>query len=95
MAKYVCDFSEVTRVGNELCSLAEDLKSYVNNYDSKVQGDLSSWNGTAKSAFIGQCSAQIDIANSNAEMLNELGEFIIKAAQSIKQLEDELSSLDI
>lgn len=95
MAKYVCDFSEVNRIGNELCSLAEELKSYVNNYDSKVQGDLSSWDGAAKSAFIGQCTAQISIANSNAEMLNELGDFIKNASQSIEQLDDELASLDI
>lgn len=95
MAKYVCDFSEVNRIGNELCNLADDLKANVNNYDSKVQGDLSSWNGVAKSSFVGQCSGQVAIANSNAEMLSDLGNFIISAAQSIEQVEDELSSLSI
>lgn len=93
MAKYVCDFSEVNRIGKELRSLAEELKTCVENFDSKVQSDLSSWNGTAKSSFVDQCKAQKIIANSNAEVLGELGDFVMSAANNIQQLDDEFASI--
>lgn len=95
MAKYVCDFGEVNRIGTELCSLAEELKGNISSFDSQITSDLSTWNGDAKSSFQGQCSGQVENAISQAEYANELGEFIKNAASSIEQLESELASSSI
>lgn len=95
MAKYICDFSEVNRIGSELCALAKDLKTDVEDFNTKIQSDLSGWTGTASGNFSGQCSAQVAIATANAEMAQELGDFIKSAASSIQEVEDQLGSMSI
>ena len=95
MAKYVCDFAQVNSIGQKMCQVASDMTSAVSNYSSKIESDLSSWEGAAKSSFQSTCEGQVSTATDDATYINALGEFIQSAAQSIETLEGELSSLNI
>lgn len=95
MAKYVCDFAQVIAAGEKLVSTATEMKTAVQNYDTKVTQDLASWNGNGKSSFSTQCTGQVQLATANAEQMEKVGEFIKSAAQSIQELESQLASLSI
>lgn len=95
MAKYVCDFGQVKSAGEKLCSAASDLQSSISNYGSRIESDLSSWNGSAKSSFSSTCAEQVESAMQTAQQMENLGEFIKNAAQSIQDLEEQLAGLSI
>ena len=95
MAKYVCDFAQVKEAGEKLCKVANDLSSAVNTYSSTVESSLSSWAGDAESAFSNSNAIQVSEAISNAQYINELGEFVKCAAESIESLEEQLAALSI
>lgn len=95
MAKYVCDFAQVTAAGDKLCQAATEVTTNINTYGSSIESDLSSWTGTAKSSFQSSNSQLISTATADAEYINALGEFIKGASQSIQDLEDQLASLSI
>ena len=95
MAKYVCDFAQVTATGEKLCQSAADVLSSVNTYAARIDGDLSSWSGSAKSSFESTNSSQIETARSDAEYINALGEFVKQASSSIQKVEEELANLTI
>lgn len=95
MSKYVCDFSQVSAVGDKLIESAESMIISTNQYSSNISSDLSGWNGQAKSAFTTQCSSLVDTTTQKAEYIRSFGEFIKSASQSIEQLDEELSSQNI
>lgn len=95
MAKYVCDFDQVIAAGDKLCSTASEMTTAISNYSTKVTSDLSSWTGSAKGTFTSQCDTQIQLAQSNAQKMNSVGESIKKAAMSIQELETQLASQSI
>jgi len=95
MAKYVCDYGAVVSAGQSLIQAASELTSATNNYSSKITSDLSTWSGEAKSAFMSQCESQVAATLQKAQTISEFGEFIVKAAQSIQELDDQLASLSI
>lgn len=95
MAKFVCDFEQVTAIGEKLCDSASDVISSVSNYDSRIDGDLSPWSGSAKGSFESTNSSQIENARSDAEYINALGEFVKQASSSIQKVEEELANLTI
>ena len=95
MAKYVCDFAQVTAAGEKVCQAATELTTAISNYSSRIDGDLASWNGNAKGTFTTTNAEQVKLANTNAAYMNALGEFIKQSAKSIQQLEEQLSSLSI
>ena len=95
MAKYVCDFAEVYAAGEKLCQAATDLTSAVGTYSSSIEGDLSSWTGSAKQAFQTTNNTQVTTAKADATYINALGEFVKKSSQSIQSLEEQLSGLSI
>lgn len=95
MAKYVCNFDQVIAAGDKLCSTASEMQTAISNYSSKVASDLSSWNGSAKDSFTTQCDSQIQQALANAKKMNDVGKAIKRAAQSIQELETQLSTQSI
>ena len=95
MAKFVCDYAQVTAAGEKLVQAASDLTSATTTYSSNIESDLSGWTGSAKSSFETQCKAQITTATEKAKYMNEFGEFIKTASQKIQELDDSLASLSI
>ncbi len=95
MAKYVCDFDQVQSVGKNICDAASEMETSVSTYSSNIDGDLSGWNGAAKDSFNTTNTEQVAQATSNAQSMNELGNFIQDAAQSIQSLDSELASMSI
>ena len=94
MAKLVCDFSQVTAIGEKLCTTASDISSSIDDYANQMDSDLTSWTGSAKNSFQTTSNGQVKIVKADAEYVNNLGGFIKQAAQNIT-LEEELANLDI
>ena len=82
-------------LGKKLSTISQNLTTAVNNYDSNIQNALSSWTGNTKNTFTSNCSAQISKSNTCTKKIEEFGKFIINASNSIEQLEDNLSNLNI
>lgn len=95
MAKYVCDFGEVTAIGNKVCEAVSTLEAAVNTYSSRIESDLQSWSGVAKDSFNKTNAEQVSLATADLTYVKELGEFIKSASQSIEELETQLASLSI
>ena len=95
MAKYVCDFDQVYSIGEKVSQLATDMSTSINNYSSKIDTDLSSWNGKAKTAFQQTSAEQVKVANDDITYVNELGEFIKQASRKIQELEEQLANMSI
>ena len=95
MAKYVCDFSTVTAIGQELIDSASDMTSATSSYSSTIDSDLSKWEGMAKDSYKTTSDNQIEAANANAAEMESLGNFIKAASQAIEQLEGEIASMEI
>lgn len=95
MARYVCDFGQVSDAGNKLIEAASQMRESINRYTSGIDSSLSGWDGQAKSSYSRQSTNQATIVNKKADYLNDFGEFIVNASKSISELEDELSSIRI
>ena len=95
MAKYVCDFGEVTSIGNQVCDAVSTLEAAVNTYSSRIESDLASWTGIAKDSFNTTNAEQVAMATADLTYVRELGEFIKTCSKSIEDLENELATLSI
>ena len=95
MAKYVCDYDQVTKIGENLCKSAEDVKTAVNTYSSSIESDLSSWTGVAKDSYSTTNNEQVQTTIKDAEYVNALGEFIKDASSQIQAKDEELAGLGI
>ena len=95
MAKYVCDFDTVKKVGEDIIQAANELASSSTTYASKINSDLAGWNGTAKNTFMTQCDAEVSSHTAQSKELIEFGEFIVKTAQSIEELDNSLATIKI
>lgn len=95
MAKYVCDFDQVISIGQKVCEAVSEIENSVNTYSSRIESDLSTWNGNAKNSFVKTNSEQVKVATTDLAYVKELGEFIQSSAQSIQQLEEQLGTLSI
>ena len=93
--KYVCDFSQVTSIGDQVCQSASDMASALNTYSSSISSDLSSWSGSAKSSFESSNNTHLQKSIAVANYVNSLGEFIKDASKCIETLEGELAALNI
>ena len=92
MPKLVCDFDTVKSVGKNLSTTAGEMKESLTGYESNIEGDLKDWNSPAKNSFITVNKTQIATSQADAEIANKLGEFILKAAESIEALDEGLAS---
>ena len=95
MAQYICDYAQVTAIGEKLCQAASDLQSSVNSYSSKIDGDLSTWTGVAKNNFASSNQAQVQASLADAEYMKNLGEYIKEVSAQIQAVDDELASISI
>lgn len=95
MAQYVCDYGQVTAIGEKLCQAASELESAVNSYSSSIDGNLSSWTGVAKNNFASSNQAQVQASMSDAEYMRNLGEYIKEVSTQIQAVDDELASISI
>lgn len=95
MPKFVCEFETVSAIGDQVCNSVAELENAVSTYSSHIEGDLNSWTGDAKNAFTTTNASTVQTATTDLAYVKELGEFIKKASQSIKALEEELASLSI
>ena len=92
MPKLVCDFDTVKGAGKNLSTTAGEMKESLTGYESNIEGDLKDWNSPAKNSFISVNKTQIATSQADAEIANKLGEFIVKAAESIEALDEGLAS---
>ena len=95
MAKYICEFGSVISAGQKIIEAAGDLTNAANTYSSRIESDLAGWNGEAKGNFTSTCTSQVQATLAKAQEISAFGEFVVKAAQSIQQLDDQLASLSI
>ncbi len=95
MPKYVCDVEQVYAIGEKVTQLASDMSNSINTYSSKIDTDLSSWTGKAKTAFQQTSSEQVKLANDDIKYVSELGDFIKQASRKVQELEEQLASLSI
>ncbi|MBP5678781.1 MAG: hypothetical protein J6X28_03010 [Bacilli bacterium] len=95
MAKFVCDFGQVSAAGDKMISAASDLKTATTTYASNIESDLSGWNGDAKSSFMTTCNTQTAAATVEAQEMNDFGEFVKSSAQQIQELDDQLAAISI
>ncbi len=95
MAKYVCDFEQVSSIGNEICEAVSDMLSSLTTYSSNIESNLSSWSGEAKSSFTATNSSLISQTTSDFEYINSLGEFIKASSEAIQSVEEELAAMKI
>lgn len=95
MPKFVCDTDQVYSMGNKITQVANDMNTQVNGYSSRIESDLSGWNGKAKTTFISSNEKQVQTAQDDIIYLTELGEFIMKSAQEIQKMEEQLASMSI
>lgn len=95
MAKFVCDFGQVTAAGEKLVQAASELTTATSTYSSNITSDLQGWSGEAKNSFTTTCTAQTTAATEKAKYMGEFGEFIKSAAAKIQALDDELASISI
>ena len=95
MAKFVCDYEQVTSIGEKMCQAATDVSTSVSSYSSSIESDLSTWTGVAKESYQATNSDQAQLAMKDADYINSLGEFIKDASSQIQKLDDELAGLSI
>ena len=95
MPKYVCDFEQVHSIGESLCNVSNEIHSSVTSYSSKIDSDLSSWDGVAKNAFVKTNESHIQNVENDLKYINDFGEFIKNVSKEIESLESELSGLTI
>lgn len=95
MAKYICDFGEVTAVGEKVIEAATTLESAVNTYSTKIESDLATWSGISKDSFTQTNASQVAAAKADLSYTKSLGEFIKTCSKSIEELEQQLAALSI
>lgn len=95
MAKFVCDYAQVSAAGDKLISAASTLTSATTTYGANIESDLQGWTGDAKNAFMTTCKSQVDVASAKAANINAFGEFVKSSAQKIQELDDQLAALSL
>ena len=95
MAKYVCDYEQVTAAGEKLVQAANEMLASTNSYSTSIASDLSGWTGNAKTSFDTLNQEQVANVTAKAAYISEFGEFIKSASQKIQELDDTLATLNI
>ena len=95
MAKYICDYAQVSAAGDKVIEAANELLQATSNYSTKLSQDLSGWSGAAKTSFESQNSNREQVAISQAKRMGEFGEFVKDSSNQIQSLDETLASLQI
>lgn len=95
MAKYVCSFEEVIAEAQNIKEEADNLVTALKNYADDIKSDIASWEGEAQSNFNSSNEKIVTCTQAKFENMNSLGEFIEKAANAIKETDENLASSTI
>ena len=95
MAKYVCDYAQVSAAGDKVIEAASELLQATSTYSSNISSDLSGWTGEAKNTFVSQSSSKEKVATTKAERMNEFGEYIKEVSSQIQELDETLAGIRI
>ena len=95
MAKYVCDYDSVKNLAEKYATLASEIESSTKSYEKNINQDLNNWAGEAKNSFETMSAEKIATSKAEAQRLNELSEFMKKAADSIEATDEALARQDI
>ena len=91
--KIVCDYSAVTKAGNQLANQAAELQSQTTTFSSAVDSDLSGWTGSdAKETFQQQKDTQIQFSVATAAQAEAVGKYIVICAKAIKEADEQLAA---
>ncbi len=95
MAKYVCDYAQVTSAGEKIVEAANELMQATSTYSTNINQDLSGWTGEAKNTFASQSTSRTDIASSKAKRMSEFGEFVKEVSHQIQELDETLAGITL
>ncbi len=95
MAIYACDFAITEDQGIDTCNNAIDMNDNINTYTRGVRENLSTWSGKARESFDKSSSTVVSKAQTEAEAMSSLGDFILLAKDAIYDLEEKLSGMNI
>ncbi len=95
MAKYVCDYDQLSSAATKLSDAANVLKTDVSNYATNMTSSLSTWEGSAKNSFTKQCEGQVKLATAKADEALQLAQYIKTAIQEIQKTDEEIAALKI
>lgn len=96
MAKYVCDFSKVNEIANNIIKSSDEMKASIDKYSSTLESSmLSQWSGVAKDSFDKANKNYVDCLIASSKSIEALGNFIKESSDAISAAESELSSLTI
>jgi len=92
MAKYVCDFDQINKAGQELEKLASEMDSNVKSSQTQLDSNLVSWSGTAADTYKNSSDSISNKLSGDAENMRNFGAYIKEAASKIEAAEADLAS---
>ncbi len=96
MAKFVCDYAQVTAAGDKIIEVANDYVVEASKYDNNIKQDLANWQGgQGKGSFAYQSDGATKNVASKIIRMSELGEFVKAASKSIEELDEQLAAIKI
>lgn len=95
MAKFVCDFDEVRKAGQNLSKTAGEMETSIKTYGTTIESDLAGWESSSKNAYINANNMQIKSAEQVNKYAENLSKYIVDAANKIEECENKLSQIDI
>ena len=97
MAMYICAYQTVTDQGNKVLTEAQNMSSYLSQYDTDLKNDLSPWKetDTVRPTFDTAKNGVLTQAQGYAEFGQKLGKHIVKVSDDIKKLDDKLATLKV
>ena len=95
MAKFVCDFEQVSACSKKLLSESEAMINVINNMDTSVDKNLAEWTGYTHDEFISSIENKKNDLLNYANVSIQLSEFLSTVSQAIMTLEEELASMTI
>ena len=87
MAKFVCDYEQVTSAGDKLVQAAEELVQDATTYVSNMGQDISAWSGMSKDTFVTQSNGRTELVGA--------GEYVKGVSKAIQELDDTLAGITI
>lgn len=95
MAKYVCDFEEVTNLSTYLMARAEEIENLLTTYENEITEQLSGWEGDAKVNFLSSNTNQVNVAKNHVQTMKSLADHFQKVVEEIIYLEEDLATLKL
>lgn len=79
------DYGETERVGNAICTYADDFKTLLNGIN-KLNEDLKSdWEGTDATSYTGKITEQAQLMDKLQKSIDEAGKLLKSAAKAYEE----------